>query len=190
MIIIEGTDLLGKTTLANALVRKLNRAGLPHVYSHFSKLADSWHIYHHYIPFIQRNVVMDRFYMSRCAYGQALKNQAVIDLDTYRMLDAKVRLVGGLHVLLTASDDYIRHNWDRYSSRGEMYNLDAVQSVNDTFMRFADESVYDVDIHAHLTQPGVYIADDFIDMVLSEYSQRQHVLNSHLKSQFNNKESL
>ena len=150
MIIVEGTDLIGKTTLCEALVKGLNSLGCPHIYAHFTKLPATFQRVWHYKPFINRFVVRDRFYMSRMAYGMAFDNQPLLNETDYRTLDAWCRLVGAYHVVVLADDETIEQQWDAKQGEGEMYDLDGIKRVNKLFRDFVQEpaiaGVYRMDI--------------------------------------------
>jgi len=146
MIIIEGTDLLGKTTLARELLTWLHRCGFPHVYCHFTKLSIGFDRYWHYLPWINRYSVTDRFYMSRVAYGRALNNQDVCTHTEMKMLDAHVALVGGLTAVCVANDDMWLYNRCKSNPKIEMYNADEIVAVNRQFKDLleSNELSYDV----------------------------------------------
>ena len=70
MIIIEGTDKAGKTTLITNLRRFFPRKiqmGLQVI--HFGLLPKNWDYCHDYLQYIRPNVILDRFIDSERAYG-------------------------------------------------------------------------------------------------------------------------
>ena len=140
MLIIEGPDLVGKTTLAHECVRELNKRGFPHVYAHLSKLAASFDKVHGYIPLMHRHVVQDRFHLSRLAYGRHFKNQDVLTDNEMRWLQAKLWLQGAFTVLLLAKPDgvFLRKQWAE-RGRAEMYEIDGIVEVNKVYHQLYEE---------------------------------------------------
>lgn len=170
MIVIEGTDNLGKTTLANAVVARLNEDGFSHIYRHFSKLPESFNKVWGYLPYMHRNSVMDRFYLSRQAYGKALKNQETLSREQLRWLDANLRLHAGFTVLVTASDERIKADWQGDKGKDEMYSLKQAIAVNGQFRRLFALGDADVDIHIELQQSDW--PTDYLDRIVQEYHER------------------
>ena len=70
MIIIEGTDKAGKTTLITNLRRFFPRKVQQELQViHFGLLPDNWDYYNDYMQYIRSNVILDRFIDSERAYG-------------------------------------------------------------------------------------------------------------------------
>lgn len=175
MLIIEGTDMVGKTTLCKALVKKMNGMGFPHVYRWFSKLPDCWDYYHDYLPNIAEHVVQDRFHMSEVAYRLARHEMPRLDAETYRLIDAKIRLVGGFTVVITAPDSFLKGQWEKLAER-EMHTLDQIIEVNHFFQENAKglKGCHKPDIDFHYHMNGLYPGEDtkFMEMVCGMYLLR------------------
>jgi len=165
MIIIEGTDLLGKTTLAHALVKALNDKELPHVYQHLSKLPDCFDVYWGYIPLIRRHIVQDRFHLSRQAYGTVFNNQKLFNPMELSLLKGALAKVGAFVVLCTGTKEFIKSQW----GREEMYDLNGVIKVNDVFYKMSS------DHHIHLC--GQQWASDDCDEIVKKYLVKQEQLD-------------
>lgn len=170
MLIIEGPDLVGKTTLALACQKILASKGYAHVYQHFTKLPEAFDQFLDYLPHIRRNVVQDRFHMSREAYGRALGNQAVNSLLEIQLIDARIRMQGGMTVIVSASERFIRHQWQS-KDRDEMYKLDDVIKVMKEYDRIHAQGDFDVD-HYFIADEG-WPSPEF---VVSEYLRKQNAL--------------
>jgi len=175
MIVVEGTDLLGKTTLCHELVKRLNAAEMPHIYQHFSKLPECFDWAAHYFPFMTRMVVMDRFYMSRQAYGRTFENQYVLTDEEYRILDAALRLVGGFTIVCVADDDeFIRLQYaDLPTSRQEVYPLDGIVKVNGEFKRIVDSNPWDYDFDYVIPVGKAGWPSDHTKDIVERYLERQ-----------------
>lgn len=170
MIIVEGTDLLGKTTLCNQLVRSLNAAGHSHVYSHLSKLPDSFDHVRGYLPLCARNIVYDRFYLSRQAYGGALNNQTVLKPEEIHWLDGYTRLFGTYTVLVVAAEQFVREQYGR-KDRDEMYDLESIIAVNEEYEK----------LHAHadlvITASELQWPSSRAPYIIDQYLRRREVVD-------------
>jgi len=176
MLIIEGPDLVGKTTLALKLQAELAARRYRHVYAHFTRLPVAFDKYWDYLPFIQRNVVQDRFYMSRIVYGRVFRNQELCTKLELRMLDGRISEVGGMTVVVTADDNFIRQQYAK-KDRDEMYKLDGILKVNHEYARIIenDEMQYDIRINVEDVTgwPSTYT-----QQILEEYTGRQEEINA------------
>lgn len=174
MIVVEGTDNLGKTTLCNALVKEINARGLPHVYTHFGKLSDSFDRVWDYLPHMNPCVVMDRFYMSRQAYGKALKNQRTLNFEQYRLLDAWLRMHRGYTVLVVASDDRLKDDWLGDRGKPELYTLDQAVKVNAQFKKCRSLLECDIDyyIELDLSDDEIEWPSNHVDAIINAYMDR------------------
>lgn len=155
MIIVEGTDLVGKTTLCKALEAELNANGSPYVYRHLSRLGTAVPTFAGYLPMLRdRCVIADRLYLSRQAYGRALKNQAVLSDHEQMVLDAVCVASGVQVVIVTATEGWLR---DAYAAadRDEMYSLQQILDVNAEYERLLISSLWHV--HLHVTQTSCFV---------------------------------
>lgn len=99
MIVIEGPDLVGKTTLAKKL-----RDELMGDYFHFGPLPDDFDFVHGYAQFVKANRVMDRFHLSEIAYGRAVRGRSRVGDLERRAVDGCLKFNGCVTVLLTTTD--------------------------------------------------------------------------------------
>lgn len=135
MLIIEGADMLGKTTLCKALVDDLNASDAPYrpyVYRHFTRLPPQWDYYWDYLPHIDVGVVMDRFHLSAQAYGRAVDGREHIDKLHMRLLRAQLDLKGAYVVLLLATRHLINMRYEQLASR-EMFDVESIAAANEAF---------------------------------------------------------
>lgn len=127
MLIIEGADLMGKTTLAHALLKELTT----HIYCHFTRLPKDFDYYGMYIDRMSPFIVQDRFHMSEIVYATVRGEEPNITPLQYRLLDAHALMNGAFTVVLYSDDDLIRSRW----REGEMYTLDRVIAANFYFRK-------------------------------------------------------
>lgn len=171
MLIIEGTDGVGKTTLAKRLVQELQKRG-PWVYTHFTKLPDCWRFPDDYVPHIIRHVVRDRFHMSDVAYRYARGEAQRFTEHTYLCIDARVRLVGGMTVVIFAdSEARLRQN----SGPHQMHSYEQHRRADDMYRRLVAKREVECAMTYHLKDTGPWPAEDdkFVKEILREYLARQ-----------------
>lgn len=155
MIIIEGADLVGKTTFCHALMVRLNELGWPHVYRHMGKPPDCWK----YDPVACYNrlsspyIVQDRFYLSELVYAPLRDASPHITLSHCAAIRRHLRSLCAFMVVVTADPVLIRQRYNR----PEMFGLDKVLDANERFCRAAREGTLDgysvnADLHIHCTE--------------------------------------
>lgn len=134
MLIIEGTDLAGKTTFCQKLL-----AHLPdHVYSHYTKLPFQHDRFWHYVQSASKYHVQDRFHMSEPVYTKVRGDKTPLN-KWYDELDAVLKWhFCAYTVLLIPSERLIRHRW----RAGEMYNIEQVLAANYVFHEFRNRADY------------------------------------------------
>src|ERR1700752_2059977 len=174
MLIIEGTDLTGKTTLCRRLVEELNKRsewGGYH-YGHLSRLPPGWDHYWSYVARMARRRVQDRFHDSDIAYRRALREESQMeDAFKYGLVQAKLNLFGAYKVAIVADKDLLLQ---RHKNRGDqMYDVDVVIKANLEFNGMADK--FDEVIYTHREHPWT---DDFdVNRIIDEYLSRQSQLS-------------
>lgn len=184
MLIIDGTDLVGKTTLQLALLKRLQSVG-PWIGAHFTRLPKMWAFPNDYFPRMSRHVVQDRFHMSEVAYSTARGDETSLSPFKYSLVDARLRQLGGLTVVITADEDFIRSQW-RSCNDGQMYDLDTVLRANRAFSEIvSNHTDYKVDVDYVMATPmgAGYPAQrhGLIDDIIDRYMVRQAVLDGVLR---------
>lgn len=167
MIVIEGADGVGKTTLAKQLEREI---GL--LYRHLSRLPDGFHRYRDYLPLFNKRFVCDRLWLSELAYCFARQETSCPCTPAHvRLLVAQMALHGAYHVVITADDSVIE---DRYNSSGQMYDLPTILRANEWYS-MASELEYSIDhiIHITPTKPNIL---DFVPIIIASHKERQNEL--------------
>jgi hypothetical protein len=188
MLIIEGPDLVGKTTLCKRLLEYLNReqlsggiSPLGYIYSHFTRLPRGFDYYWDYVNRMSTKIVQDRFHLSEIIYSQVRgESRSPLTPEMYRLVDAQLRLLGGFTVVVTAEPHLIQ---SRYEARKEteMYNLDKVMQALELFRSlgspgsgFEHLGYYpDIDMHLHCHEDMPYVSDHWIGQVAQRYLARQ-----------------
>lgn len=129
MLILEGADLVGKTTLAHKLIAEMNQRGWPHVYRHLSKLPDAWRAQatSNYARLMSPYIVQDRFHVSEPVYAWIRGEKPLMTQQNYSDVEACLRVMGGFKVVIVAEPALIER---RYVAEREMYPLEKVLEVN------------------------------------------------------------
>ena len=132
MIIVEGADLVGKTTFAKKLVTSLCNNGYHHIYKHLSRLPEKWDYYWSYLSEFSYSTVQDRFHDSELAYANARGDTTFLDHRTYRLLDAWIQSRGTVSIVICADESLIR---SRFEETGDdMYDIDIILKANEWFI--------------------------------------------------------
>ena len=169
MLIIEGADMCGKTTF----IHKMLLPQLPgHVYAHFGKLPARWDYFWSYLPHMAYNAVMDRFHLSEVVYRQARGENCKLSAETYRLLDAKLRLIGGVTVVFTADEELLCERFETLKAR-ELHNLEQILKANQLFHDYVSMRQHDVDFHFHLTRDQPHVQEWMAREVLTLYLHRR-----------------
>lgn len=132
LIIIEGPDGSGKTTLANYLSESM---GFPIVHRSTPKTQEEKDtMMKSYEDDIAsgKNIIWDRCFYSEMVYGPIKRDQSYIDLMGMLSLEIKLQSVGAMIVYCT--DDTLKL-WERCKARGETYvkDIDELAAIVDGY---------------------------------------------------------
>lgn len=122
IILIEGPDGSGKTTLANKIQQQTGYTLLHRSYPKTEE--EKANMKNEYMEVIKsrKNIIMDRCWYSEMAYGPAMRGETNITYpDMYELEKAIVRYGGGMVIYCTGP---INTLWQRCISRGEDYVVD------------------------------------------------------------------
>lgn len=177
MLIIEGPDCVGKTTLAHTLNKGL--ADLGYVYSHFTRLPYGFDRYWGYIERMSRRIVQDRFHLSEIVYAEARGDVSPLTPEMYNLVDARLRMLGGFTVLITADEELLRK---RFSPHNQMFDLtrtlltaEKYRHLDTEFPRYKIDIDYRIDC---LEKGGFHFATEYhINEILKRYRNRQLLIN-------------
>ena len=175
MLIVEGTDLVGKTTLCKTLVERLNAQGHGHIYAHFSRLPKNHDFLYGYLERASPRIVQDRFHMSEPVYAYVRNEQTPLKPERYRLIDGYLRQLSAYTVVITCTADELFHyRYERHAER-EMYRVDQVIKANDGFQQMISEQTdyrpdWDHLITVNVENP--YPTESDIQTILREYNER------------------
>lgn len=180
MLIIEGSDLVGKTTLQSVLVNRLAEHG-PWIPAHLSLPPKMWQSPSSYFQHMSRYVVQDRFHMSEIAYAFAARGgKTRLTPYRYSLVDAKLRQLGGYTVVIIADKAFLREQW-KGCNREEMYGLDVILRANEEFEQICVTHEVDVDIVIRCDNGFPAKQTGVIDYIVQKYLQRQEELDAVLR---------
>lgn len=174
MLLIEGSDCLGKTIVAKKIVRKIAGMGLPVVYGWMTRPNEQlFDFFKDYKKVLNPYAVQDRFHLSGLAY-----HQDKISSEKLKIINSWIRAEGGIIVLFFASDE----NWYRErlekDTRGNILPVDALCEANSFYKRYAEEGDYDYgfDILPKNVKPEQYVLDCGIDTLIGSWLNRRELL--------------
>lgn len=104
MIIIEGLDGVGKTTLVNYFV---NQGMKKH---HFDYDVNNMDLFSKYMRVLEEenlNLVLDRSFISEMVYGPVLRGKSKLELEQYKKLLEEYKKVGTSIIYLTAPQEIL-----------------------------------------------------------------------------------
>ncbi len=167
MLLVEGSDCVGKTNLCERL-RAIIGPGCR--YEHNSRPPDDRDRYRWYRDqVVQGPVVMDRFHLGEWVYPQ-VRHERPIDAETVRLIEAHLRLVGAYVVVVveTSRERLYQRYWDRGPE--EMYPFDLVWEANTLFAHLPPQ--FDVDRRVFLSQDQPFVTDAEAESIAAAYLRR------------------
>lgn len=193
MLIVEGPDLVGKTTLCKKLVGSKELHDLGYIYKHFSRLPENFGYYWGYLEHMAPRSVQDRYHMSEIAYAYARgEQQSPLSPLCYRMVDGYLRTIGAFTVVITADHRLLESRYDKKRHDDEMYDKEKVLLANSVFFEMAESKSFtylsdamrnyevDVDAHIHLTEEKPWPSDQDLRNVLNAYLRRHREWSSEM----------
>ncbi len=179
MLVLEGTDHVGKTSLAQKLVKALAPEG--YVYRHLTRLPDAFHRYWDYLPMMTRKVVMDRFFLSEIAYRRARgENGDTIPVEYLQLLNAQLTMHGGFTVMITCEPDLLASRYaNEEGKESQMYKLPVVLAANAAFadITYCSDPSYFTGYHIYLDKDHPWPSQTDLDEILRRYRRLTAVLD-------------
>lgn len=145
MLIIEGSDCLGKTTFANLLVSEAARrykhlteeARFPIFYSHMSRPNSGFDFFDHYTDMMTRFAVQDRFHIGGIVWHNKIKQPA---LD---IIEGRLRALGSMTIIMYASDLEWYEKRLKNDERGNMLSIKNMLNANEWFRNLVHNEIKD-----------------------------------------------
>ncbi len=158
MLIIEGSDLVGKTTLAKKLVMMGTPMG-PLIYRSLGILPGDWDYDRDYTNMMSYNVVCDRMYLSEIVYGALVRGYTLVKDAQVKKLTEMVEMYAGMHLIITADNSVLEKN---HKARGDdTFNFSTIVKANEAFIDLVPKLQNLVPLlHYHIKPDGKMPADN------------------------------
>lgn len=172
MFILEGADLVGKTTLAKRILERPVMQHRGYTYAHLSRPPCGFDHYWDYIGMMNRHVVQDRFHMGELVYRSVLKQDTPLTPYMIRLIDAQLRLIGAYTVIVIATRDMIKA---RAKQRAEPLDVEQIIRINDAYQL---DVTLQIDWAKKLYIDGDGATDFMVDKLVEEYIARQDTIDA------------
>lgn len=154
------------------------------MYAHFTRLPPGFDYYWGYLERASVKVVQDRFHMSEVVYAMARGEPSKLSPEVYRLVDARLRLLGSYTVLVTADSTLIAARWDK----GQMYSLERTLAAARGFMAIAEcmgsgtaaefpGYQMDIDYTYHCNKERPYVDEAAVAAILRGYEDRRRAIS-------------
>lgn len=157
MIIVEGSDHVGKTTFCKKLVDEMKRQGVDSKYEHMSRPKSDFDYFGDYMTQLHGGQVYDRFHYGAYVYGAMLRLHPTegFTLQSMRLVSRFIHLRGGMIVLIHDSD-LKKYSLRLEDGKEEMFKLRDIEFANKIFSRIPliDELDMVMDINGGETWPS------------------------------------
>jgi hypothetical protein len=132
MLILEGSDCLGKTTFANLLVKMAAEdARYPIYYAHMTRPNKAFNFCSHYKERITKFAVQDRFHIGGIVWHNAISNDAleIIERDLFQTLSQVI-------VFYTTDRKWFLEKLQS-DKRGNLLSIETMLNANNNYYRIA-----------------------------------------------------
>lgn len=176
MLVIEGSDNLGKTTLAKKIVRRVSEMGYPVVYSWMTRPNEQlFDFFLDYKKMMNPYAVQDRFHLGGLAY-----HQDKITPQKLAIINGWIRSVGGLIIVLYAEDEKWYEEHIKADTRKNILDISTMCRGNKYFKWCAKHGDCDFSFNIF---PGTFLRDnvnfvsDFdMDELIGEWINHRQLL--------------
>lgn len=164
MIILEGIDAVGKTTLANALAARL---GTSVVHSSKPKFDAGW-IEYHVRSMTMEPVILDRYHIGEAVWPIIFNDDRKPMLRWQQHMVERIMLQrGAILVLMNDTHEAINH---RLKLRGE--NEISLEQYTETYSLFRDACEHSL-LNTIFIHNATWEQKDTLDLIASSYSRMQ-----------------
>jgi len=174
-LLIEGSDCLGKTTLAKKIVKKVSEMGYPVVYSWMTRPNEQlFDFFLSYKKMINPCAVQDRLHLGGLAY-----HENKITSTKLQIINSWIRSVGGLIVVLYAGDEELYEQRIREDERGNLLSWPLLCRGNTFFKEYAEnegDCDYRWNILVKNIDKPIFPTDYDVDELIDEWINRRDLL--------------
>lgn len=161
IIILEGPDGCGKTTLAKHLCKTFKLD-----YKHEGPPSTNKSAYDHYSDLLEdahgKRVIFDRFALGELVYGPILRGISRLDANDWALMKCRMADVDAIQIACVAPYEVAFKNW--HARKGELFtNVSYFRRVYDTFdniiareeLPIYDYTVHSVDVAASIIKENM-----------------------------------
>ena len=167
MIILEGPDCVGKTTLANNLFEHSDLQDAGYIYAHFTRLPRGFRSPKYYLERMSQRVIQDRFHISELVYCKFNGKHSIVSQEGHDEVNEKLK--GSSIVVLTADEQLLV---ERFESEREMYSVETVLEANNRYFKYLKGELgvepYRNILHYHFTRDNLYPCDQVVAEIARE----------------------
>lgn len=169
MFIIEGSDNLGKTTLAKDIVAKCATSIFPIRYQHMSRQNESFNYGSHYRDMMSAYAVQDRFHLGALVWHKP----GTLPRSRLRIIEGELLALASFTVILFTSDDHwYREHCKRLAGyREQMFSLDTIVSANRQYREMVERRTVYFDA-AYDIEAGNFPDDATVAQWISDWMDR------------------
>ena len=183
MLILEGTDNVGKTTMAQRLWEASWFQKHGYEIQHLSKLPTGHDRLMDYVERMNQKGIFDRFWLSGEAYAEARQDPGdspdYFHPEQLRYIEAHARLLGSFCVVIAIDPEQwirVRQLQEQKDEELEMYGDSIMQRANNWFWHRGLMSEH-CDYMIRLSKDKLFPTDEDMDRAASAYIKRQEDLS-------------
>lgn len=169
MLILEGSDCLGKTTFARTLLGVADaREKFPTFYSHMSRPNSVFDFYTDYLDMMTRYAIQDRFHLGGIVWHNRIC-QPSLDI-----IEGWLKGMGSMTFIMFASDHAAYRDMIEKDERGNLLSIDAMVKANFQYEKLAHQGhalKAIVDFGWDISKKG-YPTVELAEQVISEWFKR------------------
>jgi hypothetical protein len=145
LIILEGTDGAGKTTLARQLATEVEAHGESYEILHAGPPEAGLSVFDQYaLPLLERRdkialpdhlLILDRWHLGELIYGPLLRGKSALEPEQFAYLELLLESLGATKVVVNATDDAIRSRVGLH--RGDPVTAEQAINIQEKFLSLA-----------------------------------------------------
>lgn len=164
MFVIEGTDELGKTTMAKRVVEVANEMGIGATYAHMSRPSPEFKfsLPEYRAMMSDPRIVQDRFHL-----GAFVWHDNVISVNQLKVIYGEILSLGGMVVLLRPESFHWQRQKLLRSSRPQSFSVTRILEANESYGHLVDCGLVD-----HVVTVPEYPDDRVIRMLVESWQDR------------------
>ncbi len=173
MLILEGSDHLGKTTAAKGAVRLMNgRGDYPVRYQHMTRQAPSFNFASDYLDMMSLLAVQDRFHLGAIAY-----HEKVMPNECLRWLEGQILIRASVIVIFVCRND-LWYKERLQKSKGQMFDVDFMVEANRRYVEMVEKRLVHYDFAKYVNGPEDFPDESDIDLWIDVWLRRLNFLET------------